>query len=54
MYLADDSEARLRLLAIQLTVMRERLRQEVERSRALRAHLCATLPYADRPPRMRE
>lgn len=43
MYFADDSEARLRLLIIQVTAMRERLRQEVERSRALRVRVGAAV-----------
>ena len=47
MYPADDSEARLRLLIIQLTAMRDRLRQEVERSRALRAR-CGAVVYTER------
>jgi hypothetical protein len=37
MYPADDTDVRLRLLVQQLNAMRERLRLEVERSRALRA-----------------
>ena len=52
MYPADDMDVRLRLLVHQLTAMRERLREEVERSRALRAWVHATTTAAaHRPPR---
>jgi hypothetical protein len=54
MYFVDDSEARLRLLLIQLTALRERLRQEVERSRAIRARLGAAQYPFERPPRGRD
>lgn len=36
MYPANDTEAHLRLLLARLHGVRERLRQEIERSRALR------------------
>ena len=49
MYPADDLDVRLRLLLARLVGMRDRLRQEVERSRALRARVRATMEYDGRP-----
>jgi len=50
MYPADDAEARLRILLSQLRAARERLRQEVERSRSLRSWIRTTsLSHPPRP-----